>query len=140
GTPDKLAARQEFGGLVEGTWTGRASPDSVAYTLVRAFRGAVVQEVMEFVTTAARDADASFDYTRSPRSEGPVWALVAARPMHLLSDRYGSWDALLVSAVDTAVAGLTADGGRLSGRTWGEYNRPRLPHPLASAVPALGPL
>src|SRR5690606_30958448 len=138
GTPDQLAARQEFGRLVEGTWTGRASPDSVAYTLVRAFRGAVVQEVMEFVTTAARDADASFDYTRSPRSEGPVWDLVAARPMHLLSDRYASWDGLLVAAVDAAIATLTRDGGRMADRTWGEANRARIAHPLASAVPVLG--
>lgn len=58
--------------------------------------------------------------------------------MHLLSDRYGSWDAMLVAAVDTAIADLTTDGRRLADRTWGEYNRAEMAHPLASAVPYLG--
>lgn len=138
GAPEQLAARQEFRRLVETTWTGKASTDSVAYRLVRTFRSAVVREVMGFLTVAAQEADATFDYTRSPRSEGPVWQLVSEGPMHLLSDRYGSWDAMLVAAVDTATAELTADGRRLADRTWGEYNRAEMAHPFASAVPYLG--
>ncbi len=132
-------ARQEFRRLVETTWTGRASPDSAAYLLVRTFRAAVVRAVMSFVTRPALDADPAFDYRRSPRSEGPVWQIVAGRPAHLLPPEHASWDALLVAAVDEAIDELTADDARgghaLADRTWGEANRVRIVHPLASAVP-----
>jgi penicillin amidase len=137
GSQEQVAARREFRQLVETTWTGRASPDSVGYRLVRTFRSSVVGDVMEFLTLSAKEADATFDYTRSPRSEGPVWQLVSDRPMHLLPDRYPSWDALLVAAVDAAVRELTTDGRRLADRTWGEFNRAEMAHPLASAVPYL---
>ncbi len=138
GSPDRIAARTEFRRLVETTWTGKASPDSVAYRLVRTFRSAVVREVLGFLTVAAAQADPTFDYTRSPRSEGPVWQLVSERPMHLLSDQHASWDAMLVTAVDLAIDELTIDGRRLADRTWGEYNQADMAHPLASAVPFLG--
>ncbi len=136
--PVSGAAHAEARRLVESTWSGRASPESVAYRFVRTFRAAVVRDVMDFVTLPARHADATFDYTRSPRAEGPVWDLVSEQPMHLLSDRYASWDALVLAAVDSAIAELTADGRRLADRSWGEHNRARMAHPLASAVPFFG--
>jgi penicillin amidase len=128
-------ARAEFRRLVETTWTGRASIDSVAYRLVRTFRSTVVRTVMTFVTRPASERDPAFDYTRSPRSEGPVWQLVTERPMHLLSSEYDSWDDLLIGAIDAAIAELTEGGRPLSARTWGEANRALVLHPLASAIP-----
>ncbi len=132
------AARDTFRGLVERTWTGRADPSSVAYRLTRTFRGHVVRLVMSFVTAPALARDPSFLYARSPRSEGPVWDLVTARPMHLLDPSFASWEALLLAAVDAAIEELTADGRALDRKTWGDANRAQIAHPLASAIPLLG--
>jgi len=134
---DRRASRAEFRRLVESTWTGRASSDSVAYRLVRTFRLHAVRRVLEFVTAGARAQDPSFDYTRSLRTEGPVWALVSKRPVHLLDPQFESWDELLLASVDAAIAELTEDGRSLEGRTWGEFNRALIQHPLASAVPQI---
>ena len=98
GTPaepaDRQAERGEFRRLVESTWTGHASPESVAYRLVRTFRAQVVRRVLTFVTAPALARDSTFDYTRSLRTEGPVWALVSTRPMHLLDPQFTSWEGL----------------------------------------------
>jgi penicillin amidase len=131
------ARRDELRRLVETTWTGQASPDSAAYLLVRTFRAEVVRSVLTFVTAPARDQDPAFDYSRSMRTEGPVWDLVSAKPLHLLDPRFPSWAALLLEAADTTIAGLTVDGAALADRTWGQVNRARILHPLASAVPLI---
>jgi penicillin amidase len=127
--------RAEFRRLVEATWTGKASPDSVAYRLVRTFRSTLVRDVMLSLTGATRDADDSFDYTRTLRGEGPVWQLLAERPIHLLDPKYRTWDDCILAAIDASIADLTAEGRRLDERTWGEFNRAQVFHPLAAAVP-----
>jgi penicillin amidase len=138
GAPDDpQGQRAEFRRLVDTTWTGRASLDSVAYRLVRTFRSHVVRTVMSFVTVPAFRLDPSFDYTRSPRGEGPVWQLVTNRPFHLLESRFNSWDELLLGAIDAAIVELTEDGRPLAARTWGEANRAQIVHPLAAAVPLI---
>jgi len=134
---DRQAARAEFRRLVESTWSGHASPESAAYRLVRTFRAQVVREVLTFATAPAAARDPAFDYTRSLRTEGPVWALVATRPVHLLDPGFASWDDLLIAAIDAAIDDLTAGGRTLEGRTWGEFNRALIQHPLASAVPQI---
>lgn len=131
-------SRAEFRRLLEATWTGRASPDSVAYRLVRTFRGQVVRAVLGFVTGPALARDPSFEYARLLRPEGPVWQLVTARPFHLLESRYASWDELLLGAIDAAIVELTEGGRSLDSRTWGEANRAQIAHPLAAAVPFFG--
>jgi penicillin amidase len=134
---DRQPSRAEFRRLVASTWTGRASPDSVAYRLVRTFRQHVVRRVLAFVTAPALERDPSFDFTRSLRTEGPVWALVAERPLHLLDPQFDSWNDLLISAIDAAIAELTEGGRTLEGRTWGEFNRALIQHPLGAAVPVV---
>ncbi len=131
-------ARAEFKTLIESTWTGRASPGSVAYRLVRQFRTTFVRDVMTTLTAPATSIDPAFDYSRSLRGEGPVWQLVSERPAHLLPPKYGSWDDWILAAVDRAIADLTTDGQRLADRTWGEANRGQFLHPLASAIPFFG--
>jgi penicillin amidase len=135
--PDRKSGRAEFRRLVASTWTGHAAAESEAYRLVRTFRAEVVREVMSFVTAPALARDPSFDYTRSLRTEGPVWTLISEQPMHLLDPRFETWRDLLLVAVDAAIGELTAEGRSLAGRTWGEVNRAQIQHPLASAVPQL---
>jgi penicillin amidase len=131
-------ARHEFAQLIETRWMGRASPDSVGYRLVRAFRTAFVRDVMTTLTSHATTIDPTFDYTRSNRGEGPVWQLVAERPQHLLDPRYKSWDEHILAVVDQVIAELTEGGRKLSERTWGEANAAQILHPLASGIPYFG--
>jgi penicillin amidase len=130
--------RAEFRRLVETSWNGRADPASVAYRLVRTFRGQVSRMVFDALTASAKSADPDFDFTRAMRSEGPLWQLIVDRPVHLLDPTYQSWDDLLVAAVDRAIGELTVDGGRLNDRTWGDYNRANVTHPLGAALPFVG--
>lgn len=134
---DRGVARREFKRLMEATWTGHASAESEAYRLVRTFRLQVVKRVLTFVTAPAAARDPSFDYTRAMRTEGPVWTLVSERPVHLLDPQFRNWDELLLASVDAAIDELTAGGRPLAGRTWGEFNRAQIQHPLAAAVPQL---
>lgn len=136
GTTDRK--RAEFKRLVETTWTGRASPDSVAYRLVRQFRAALVRHVMTVLTAPAKSIDPTFDYTRSLRGESPVWQLVTEKPAHLLDPQFKTWDEQILFAVDLAVAELSEIGPTLSDRTWGEFNRAQVWHPLASGIPFFG--
>ena len=131
-------ARAEFKRLVEHTWTGRADPDSVAYRLVRTFRAAVARSVYGPVNALLKRADAGFDFARANRSEGPLWQLVSARPLHLLDPKYASWDALLLSAIDESIAELTINNALLAQQTWGTFNRAIVTHPLGSAIPLVG--
>lgn len=140
-SPEAIAGqdqRAEYRRLVESTWNGRADPASVAYRLVRTFRAHVSRIVFDALTAPAKDVDADFDFSRAMRSEGPLWQLIVDRPMHLLDPEYKSWDDLLVAAVDRAIGELTVNGGRLSDRTWGDFNRASVTHPLGAALPLVG--
>jgi penicillin amidase len=139
GAAPSSPARREFKHLVESTWTGRASSDSVAYRLVRTFRTNFVRDVMTTLTRPALAVDPLFDYTRSFRGEGPVWQLVTEKPPHLLNPKYSSWEEWMLAAVDVSIAELTAGGAALAKQTWGEANRGLILHPLAAAIPWFGP-
>jgi penicillin G amidase len=132
------AARAEFRELVDTTWNGHADPASVGYRLVRTFRAALARQVFAAITAPARHADPDFDYARTLRSEGPLWQLITDRPLHLLDPKFASWDAALVAALDDAIDELTAGRGRLSDRSWGEFNRAIVSHPLGGVLPLAG--
>ena len=129
--------RAEFRRLLESTWTGRASVDSVAYRLVRTARLALAQRVMRSLTGPALAADASADIWRGGRGEGPVWPMIEARPAHLLDPAFATWDDAILWAIDDTIRTLTEDGTPLAARTWGEANRAAIRHPLA-ILPLLG--
>jgi penicillin amidase len=130
--------REEFRRLVETQWTGRASPGSVGYRLVKEFRTLFVRRVMTSLTAPALAVDPTFDYTRLLRGEGPVWQILTERPMHLLDPKYKSWNDAILSAVDGVIEQLTDGGRSLADRTWGEANSAEIRHPLASAIPYFG--
>jgi penicillin amidase len=119
-------------------WTGRASTGSVAYRVVRAWRLAVHARIADGLTAPAQAAlGKDFVMPDLPQLEGVVWPLLRQRPQHLLSRRYGSWDALLEDAAKEVHDELAAQGP-LSARTWGERNTADICHPLANAIPLVG--
>jgi len=120
--------------------TGRAAIDSAGYRLVRGFRGVLGRQVLEALTAPCRAVDPGFNLARRPQSEGPLWALVTARPAHLLDPRFAGWDAQLLAAADRLLDQLLPAGqdpDTLAARTWGELNTVRVAHPLGRAVPWL---
>jgi len=131
----KSPALSELAGAAA-TWQGRASTDSVSYRIVRAWRRAVTERALDGLTAPAQVAlGKDFVMPGLQQQEGFVWPLVTQRPMHLLSPRYASWDALLEDAA-REVRDELAQQGPLNQRTWGEQNTARICHPLARALPA----
>jgi penicillin amidase len=129
--------REEFRDLVEITWTGRASLDSVAYRLVRAFRMFTFERVYGWLTAACGAADEDFSVYRLPQKEGPLWRLVTERPQHLLDRNAESWRHVLLAAVDETIDAYAERGAPLAEQTWGDRNTLAMRHPLSRAVPAL---
>lgn len=140
-SPEALAGdarRAEARGFVE-RWGGRAAIDSVGYRIVRALREQVRGLVLDPLLAPARELDPQRlrpGTAPNPRWEGPVWAILEARPAHLLDPRFASFDALVLAALDAALDQLT-EQGPLAGRTWGERNTTLIRHPLSRAVPQL---
>jgi penicillin amidase len=130
------AGRDEFRRLVEESWSGRASVESVSYRLVRAYRQFTYDRVFETLTVPCREADPDFSYLHR-QGEGPLWTLLTERPPHLLHPDFETWEAWLLSLVDETVDYYTEDGGTLAERTWGQRNNVRVSHPLSLAVPQL---
>lgn len=124
--------------LVE-NWGGHASPGSVGYRLVRQFRVALARKVFEAVTEPCVEADPEFLYYHIvDQYEGPLWHLVSERPSQLLDPRYGSWMALLRSALDETLDGIRDEGLDLADWTWGARNTMAIRHPLSRALPGIG--
>ncbi|HVG09185.1 MAG TPA: penicillin acylase family protein, partial [Thermoanaerobaculia bacterium] len=130
----QLLPKGEMRNLVEKSWTGRASIDSVGYRLVKDFRKEVRNRVFEAILARCAAADERFDMGELRQIEGPLWKLVTERPAHLLDPRYESWDDLLRASADAVVASY--QGKPLAERTWGERNTSRIRHPLSAALPA----
>jgi len=133
GEPALAAARDH----VEGG-SGHAARDDVGYRLVRNFRLEVMSRVTAPVDAVLRDLDDDFRLRRVNRQlEYPTWALIEARPAHLLNPDFDSWRDLELDALRAVVQPLFDDGG-LDDDTWGEANRLAIRHPLAGALPVLG--
>jgi penicillin amidase len=141
-TPEALgghALRAEARGFLE-SWGGHAAVGSVGYRIARGFRDQVRGLVLDPLLAPARALDPKRlqpGTAPNPRWEGPVWAILTVRPAHLLDPRFPGWDALLLAALDAALAEMTEGGRPLAGRTWGERNTSLVRHPLSRAVPQL---
>jgi penicillin G amidase len=126
----------ELRSLVE-KWGGRAAVDSVGYRLVRGFRDAVIELLLEPLTEACRTLDPDFYYP-TPQIEEPAWTLLQARPLHLLNRKFKTYDELLVAGVDSLVADLGKQGLKPREATWGKRNTLAMEHPLSRSLPLAG--
>jgi len=131
----KSQAHDELAKALE-EWNGRASIDSVAYRIVKAWRGEVVDTVLDAFAAKVRTKFPDFALPTLPQSEHAVWQLVSERPAHLLPPGYADWDALLIACADRMAASLDRQQGGIAARTWGERNTMRIAHPLSRALPA----
>ena len=130
--------RRAYRDLVE-NWIPRASAKSVGYRLVRAFRSEVRKMVFDALMSPVTDAyDGEIEFWISNQFEGPLWAVLQERPLHILPAEYDSWEDLMLQAVDRNLEYFTSnfDGG-LARRHWGERNTAAIRHPLSRALPIL---
>ncbi|MCU0256462.1 MAG: penicillin acylase family protein [Vicinamibacterales bacterium] len=129
--------RRDLQRVVNDTWTGRASQDSAAYRLVRDFRLRVGELAFGPVFADIRKVDPTISVVAGRGGEGALWALVSARPAHLLPPAYPTWVDLLLAAADKTAADAVEASGSMAGHTWGRFNAARIQHPLSRAVPQL---
>jgi penicillin amidase len=130
--------REVFRDLIETTWTGRASIDSQAFRLVRAFRTFTFERVYGRLTAECEAVDGGFNIYRIQQAEGPLWRLISEQPAHLLEPNSASWREVLLAVVDATISYYeTESGGELADQTWGARNGLWMRHPLSRAVPAL---
>ena len=127
--------RAEVRRLVE-QWNGRASVDSVAYHLVRRWRGFVADRAFAPVFARAADSYEDFDYHRLNYEE-PLWQLVRERPSHFLAAGFLQWDDLVLAAVDDVVRWSREQDRPLARLTWGARNTANIRHPLSRALPGV---
>jgi penicillin amidase len=119
-----------------GDWNGRASIDSVAYRVVKAWRSEVVDTVLDAFAAKVRTKFPDFAMPTLSQSEHAVWQLLGERPAHLLPPGYADWDALLIACADRVAAKLDHQEGGIAARTWGERNTMHIAHPISRALPA----
>lgn len=128
----------EYKALIE-NWIPRASPDSVGFRLVRAFRIVVANRIHYALMTPVREAsDGAIRLRPHRRFETALWSAVSDQPEHLLPGDYPNWNAFFISAIKENIHNLnTRHAGGLSQRTWGEFNKAAIKHPLSGALPFL---
>jgi len=130
--------RGEFRELIESTWTGRASIDSQAFRLVRAYRIFALERIYGRLTSQCEVADEGFNFYRIQQAEGPLWRLITEQPAHYRDPNTASWREELLEIVDSTVLYYEGDtGAELADQTWGDRNVLYMQHPLSMAVPAL---
>ncbi|WP_430390784.1 penicillin acylase family protein [Dyella sp. 20L07] len=117
-------------------WSGRAAPESVDYRLVREFRNKVKESVLSPFVAQVKAKHDDFSWPGMIDAEAAVWALLRDRPDNMLDPKYDNWNALLTHAAHEVVDELGKQPGGLAARSWGEYNRTAIRHPLSRALPS----
>jgi penicillin G amidase len=114
-------------------WGAEAAVGSQGYRLVRGFHTYALNLLFQPVNERLAQYDKAMRFS----NEEAAWALVTARPPHLLNPSFSSYDELLEKAVELLLADLKARGIPLSQATWGSRNHLEIRHPLSQAVPQL---
>jgi penicillin amidase len=128
--------RDEFRRLLESTWTGRASVDSVAYRLTRTFVGSLYVRLFGSADEAMHAADKGASFARAtPRWPVVIARLLDERPPAWLPKGSASWQAVQLAAIDDAIAEIEKDGTPLAQASWGRRNTTHIVHPMAAALP-----
>jgi penicillin amidase len=134
GSPNRATLRDLLN-----SWTNVVSSDSVAYRITRTFRDVLSERVMAFVLAECYEADPTFDYTNVRRRDAAIFAIVSQQPVHLLDPQYGSWNEMLLAAIDTTIERVMRDRrGSLADRRWSEFNEVVYRHPLSAGIPLIG--
>ncbi len=136
---DTTAGRAEFARLLSEDWSGRASVESAGYRLARSFVYSLIDIVYRNLTEPLRAKQDDFESYLLPYRHSITWELVHERPPHLLASHYnGSWDEVLLEAVDEVMVRATSGGRPASEWIWGNHNTVDVSHPFVLFAPQLG--
>lgn len=116
-------------------WDGHASPQSVAYRIVRSFRYAVMEHILNAFAAIIQRQHPQFELPRLSQVEHAVWQLIQQRPPHLLPPDDANWDEMLAARAQAVVEQLQVQPGGIAVRNWGEKNTAAIQHPLSRALP-----
>lgn len=116
-------------------WNGHASPDSVAYRIVRHFRREVMRHTLSGFSAIVKRDYPYFVLPRLNQAEHAVWKLIEQRPPHLLPPGNDDWDAMLALCAQRTAEQLQAQPGGIAARSWGEQNTADIRHPISRALP-----
>jgi penicillin amidase len=105
---------------------------------VREFRIHVAELAFAPLLERIRQVDSAYPTTVGRGSEGPLWALVSQRPLHLLDPKFETWPDLFLAAADRT-AEDAQKAGAIAAYSWGRANTVRIRHPFSATVPMLGP-
>ncbi|MFC4932277.1 penicillin acylase family protein [Massilia sp. GCM10023247] len=138
---DGQPRRAELRNLLETSWNGHASVDSRGYRLARNFMWAL----HDILFGGANAQMAALDPKAAMGAANPRWPAVVARLLDAelpgwLPPGMPDWRSVQLAALDRVIADLDRDGVPLAEATWGARNTAAIAHPIALAVPALGPL
>lgn len=127
--------RATFRSLVENA-PERAAIESVSYRLVKEFRDATYARLFRAIFASCLEVFPEFELYEL-QLEPAFWALVEAKPLHLLPAEFATWDQLLVAAVDDAIRRVEKRGDSLPKATWGRANTANIRHPFTYSYPWL---
>jgi len=152
------------------SWNARATPDSVGYRLVHAYRSQTESAVWHMLLDGL---EVDIPGVPAPAQfEGALWELVTQQPPHLLAANFANWREFLLDQVDDTIFSLTgardlnvssaavvsgavqvsagAATGAAPGRsppcpqlercTWGARHAVLLRHPMSGGLPLLAGL
>lgn len=108
-----------------------AGVDSRAYLLVKRFRGAVEDAVHARLVAPVMARHPAAPLLRSWQFEHSLWAVVEARPPHLLPAGHANWAAFLRQTAAEVLAATPPE------QTWGEANAVDIAHPMAEFLPPI---
>jgi penicillin amidase len=132
--------RAEFRRLLEKSWDGHASVNSVGYHLARGYMWALEEELFGGADSEMGKLDpkasVSMATTRWPVVIG---RLLDERPQAWVPRGYRAWREVELAAVDRVIARMTEGGKRLADATWGTRNTVAIAHPISMAAPFLKP-
>ena len=129
--------RREFRQLVS-NWQAEATPASVGYRLVRAFRARVLDSLWGGLVAGLLDKESII--RRPAQFEPAGWRLVSERPPQIAPPGANDWREFLLRQLDATLDQLRKDCGALQNCTQGAGNPVRVRHPLSRALPLLSRL
>ena len=128
--------RAEFRRLLDSSWDGHASPQSVGYRLARTYLYSLYDVFFGGLDEALAHLRPGLDFdTVNPRWPAVIARLLDEKPAGWLPAGYKDFREVELAAIDAAIAKLTAGGKPLSAATWGAHNTARIAHPFASQIP-----
>jgi penicillin amidase len=137
---DGHPARAQFLDLLNSSWSGHASVESVGYRLTRNF----MWSMHDLLYAGANGEMARLDKKATIGLATKRWPVVVAR---LVDEKaagwvpkgYADWRAVQLAAIDRVIAELTRDGAKLADAHWGARTKVAIAHPISIALPILRP-